>query len=419
MADINSSPILQIDISLPDVDLDLFAAAQSINKLAPFGMANKKPLFSASQLICEKVSPLGRNGKHHRLDLKNKQGTKSFTCLFWNTRNIIPNTGDIVDIVFNPEINVFNGKERLQLILSDWRLSNKDSSAANTTKINPATSIAPLIEVATHEPAQVNTQAASLNAPISRASVPPLNNKLENPKSSKINFIDLRHFSNAKEITTTAITKLGNSLGIFSEKTESSSSSTFDRLSLPERPHLLIQQFPPSLAVWKQIVTTSGANKIYLLGTDESENTNAAIFIKRMLGLVRYVINKKSGAVETNRIATALGTTDIASALALALLRKIDLLDWYTDDGIIYLDLLNIPAEQDIKQLNEYHQLEEVLKQIIQFRLWCKTASISEIESMISKGDNKSPLNNALEFVPEINNPVTNTLEEYAFNRQY
>ncbi len=41
MSNINSAPVLHLDLILQDMDFDLFASAQSINKLAPFGMENK------------------------------------------------------------------------------------------------------------------------------------------------------------------------------------------------------------------------------------------------------------------------------------------------------------------------------------------------------------------------------------------
>lgn len=96
------------------------------------------------------------------------------------------------------------------------------------------------------------------------------------------------------------------------------------------------------------------------------------------------------------------------------MLRRIELVDWYTDDGIIYLDLLDTPVEHEIKQLTEYHQLEDILKQINQFRLWCANASLNEIESMISNGVSKPSEINQTEFSPNLN-PITNTVEEYAF----
>jgi len=416
MANTNSAPILNIDLALADMGTDLFACAISMNRLAPFGMENKKPLFTANKLLCDKVSSLGKNGKHHRLDLKDQQTNKSFSCVFWNTNNIIPTAGDSIDIVFTPEINVFNGNERLQLVLSDWQLANDNGHAS--IALEPSKNAADSVKETTKEISIVNIEAQT--QPIGGTSIPQpiIIDATPSAKDiSKPSLIDLRHFENARKITSTAVAKLGNNLAIFSEQTNSKQfSETFDRLSLPKRPHLLIQQFPPSLAVWKEIATISGANKIYILGDGDSDSTTVTEFIKRMLGIIRFVVNKKSGVVQATQIAAALGSTDVASALALTLLRKIELIDWYADDGTIYVDLLNTPLEQEIKQLTEYHQLDQILQQVNQFRHWCANASLNELESMLFKVIDHSPEINKQEFSPDnMTNPTINTLEEYAF----
>lgn len=355
-----STPRVSIDVTLDDTTIDLFACAKSLTKLAPFGMENKKPLFYAGKLSCHKVSPLGRQGKHHKLDLVDPETNAIFSCVFWNTQNIIPSITEVIDIVFTPEINVFNGKERLQLVLADWRLSTLNLQIIDN-KVSPQESIEEIIDLT---PPSTPTKVASI--------------------SGKQSLTDLRHFDNNKKIVSTAINTLGDNLAIFSEEAEASlAPRTFDRLSLPKRPHLLIKQFPPSPTVWQQVITTSGANKIYILGDDKSTLTDSASLIKRLIGLIRFVVNKKSGAVEASRISAALATTDLASALGLAILRKTELIDWYSDEGLIYLDLLDHPSESDIRQMSEYTQLEDVLKQINQFRQWCAAASIEDLQTTI------------------------------------
>ncbi len=376
MANKSRAPIINVDVTLEDTTVDLFAFAKTLTKLAPFGMENKKPIFYASKLSSSKISPLGREGKHHRLDLIDKQNDQTFSCVFWNTNNIVPTTDDVIDIIFTPEINTFNGKERLQLVLADWRLSNPKTVAttAESTISDPV-----LIKLTI--PETVKPSAVTVNdLPLLK----PAETVESLVTSTKQNWIDLRHFEKSNKIVATAITTLGDKLSIFSEEIDNSLSiKAFDRLSLPKRQHLLIKQFPPSPAVWQQIVTTSGANKIYILGDSGAQPIDSTSLVKRLMGLVRFVVNKKSGEAQASRIAAALATTDLACALALALLRKLELVDWYSDQGMIYFDLLDNPMEKDIKQISEYNQLEEILKQINQFRLWCASASLNDLNKRI------------------------------------
>ncbi len=360
------APVLNIDLSFEDLSMDFFAFTESMNKLAPFGMGNKKPLFYAKKLLCEKSTPLGRENKHRRLDLSDKDAGANFSCLFWNARNTIPEPGALIDIVFTPEINVFNGRQRLQLILSDWRLSGKNGHMETSV---PAVAVPEKTRTDSEEP----------------VGAPDVGARLAEPAALQVIWHDLRHIENENEIIRQAIAKMRTELSIFSEQTDhAQSATTFDRVNMPRKAHLLIRQYPPSIAVWKQIITASGAGKIYLISKQEPEQITAPTFIKHLLGLIRYVVNKKSGSVESKRVAAALSTTDVASALGLALLSKINLLEWYADEGIVYLDLLDNPVEQEIKHLTEYYQLTEVLQQINLFRSWCANATIEELQQAIA-----------------------------------
>lgn len=376
LANKNPAPIVNIDVVLDDTSLDLFSCAKNITKLAPFGMENKKPLFYTSKLSCQKISPLGRQGKHHRLDLLDKESNKTFSCVYWNSNQVIPESDELIDIVFTPEINNFNNKERLQLVLSDWRTSVPALSVTgNVTNTNTQISA---------KENQENNKITAESEKISAASIAPI----PIPIITEKNWVDLRHFENSTKMVSTAINTLGDKLAIFSEEAEKSlPTETFDRLSMPERQHLLIKQFPPSAAVWQQIVKASGAAKIYILGNSNTQIIDSTSLIKRLTGLLRFVVNKKSGEVEANRIATALGTTDLACALALALLRKIELIDWYSDEGTIYVEMLDSPQDSDLKQLQEYNQLEQVLKQINQFRSWCASAPLKSLQEAIFRNE--------------------------------
>ncbi len=37
----------------------------------------------------------------------------------WNTQGIVPPDGQRIDVAFTPEVNSYNGRDRLQLVLTD------------------------------------------------------------------------------------------------------------------------------------------------------------------------------------------------------------------------------------------------------------------------------------------------------------
>ncbi len=415
------APILNIDVSMEDMAIDFFAVAEELNKLSPFGMENKKPLFYAHEMQCEKATPLGRENKHQRLDLLDKKTKAKFSCVFWNAHNIVPGNDSLIDIVFTPEINTFNGRQRLQLVLADWQMSN-GNHPPNQMDASPETALSPASLDIGNQPAQIaaEVQVSQVHkTPIISASA-------EQVLSESTVWHDLRPRENETDLVEKALAKLGNNLAVFCEKTGVSYSyPVFDRISIPAKEHLLVLQFPPSPEIWSEIINKSGANKIYVIGKQENSPVDAPAFIKRLLGLIRYVVNKKSGSVEARRIAAALGTTDVASALGLALLRQLHFIDWYADEGMIYLDLLNNPDEQDIKHLTEYYQLDGVLKEISAYRLWCTKASLKDLQERVRKanGADKEKIDPLMEITaqPESNDIVSkmsNLTDQYMSDAQ-
>ena len=128
-------PMLKIDcqIDLGDLTWSLF---EEISKLEPFGIGNPRPLFLTRNLRVIRVRQVGNGQKHLKLkldDLKtksieNKEVEVSppsptfdgigFNLGFWGQQL---REGDVVDLVYNLDKNVWNGEEILQLKVKDLR----------------------------------------------------------------------------------------------------------------------------------------------------------------------------------------------------------------------------------------------------------------------------------------------------------
>jgi hypothetical protein len=94
---------------------------------------------------------------------------------------------------------------------------------------------------------------------------------------------------------------------------------------------------------------------------------------------VRYTINQKDGQVEGDKLTNVMGASKMSVALALTAFKKVHWVDWFSENGMIYLDLLGEPASR-VEDTPEYKQLAQTLDQVRKFRLWCKECSIKELQ---------------------------------------
>ena len=194
---------------------------------------------------------------------------------------------------------------------------------------------------------------------------------------------DLRQHQ-ATDVLTRAISKLGANLAVFGESCQAVAGVEFvDRTTVCDKLHLIFAQFPPNTEVFEGVLTRCGAQHIYLLGSATScDYKEPAAFVKRLFGMVRFAINKKEGQVESEKLAAALSASKMSIALGLTILRKINLVDWFSEDGIVHLDLLGEPygAAED---LPEYRQLAASLDAAREFRSWCSTVALKDIQLAI------------------------------------
>ena len=111
-------PIINIDKAVTDKELTV-KNIKDLQKLEPFGEANKMPLFMYKNLKIDSIRSL-TDGKHMKLTLKS-DSNNIITALGFNMGNRAEEflIGDKVDIVGNLEINSFNGMESIQFNLKD------------------------------------------------------------------------------------------------------------------------------------------------------------------------------------------------------------------------------------------------------------------------------------------------------------
>ncbi|MFA6254626.1 MAG: single-stranded-DNA-specific exonuclease RecJ [Patescibacteria group bacterium] len=116
------TPLLKVDltIKLEDVNWELF---DELEKFIPYGEGNPKPIFLASDLTVVEAQTVGQDRKHMRLMVKHTtpiiRKTIGFCFGDWCAKL---KTGDKVDMVFEVDVNEWNGNRELQLKIVDLKI---------------------------------------------------------------------------------------------------------------------------------------------------------------------------------------------------------------------------------------------------------------------------------------------------------
>jgi single-stranded-DNA-specific exonuclease len=110
-------PRIDIDaeVNLSNLARDIFP---QIQKLAPFGQGNPQPTFLSRRVEVLDYRTMGDNGEHLRL--KVKQGGTVWNGVAFGLGNYLTEISPFLDIVYNLEVDLWGGGERLRLNILDF-----------------------------------------------------------------------------------------------------------------------------------------------------------------------------------------------------------------------------------------------------------------------------------------------------------
>ncbi|MCX6810656.1 MAG: single-stranded-DNA-specific exonuclease RecJ [Candidatus Berkelbacteria bacterium] len=115
-------PKLKIDLELHKnkIKINLF---KELEKLEPFGLGNPRPVFITSNIKLISHRLVGRENKH--LQLRFSDGLNEIKGIIFNhdidTKNLLSNSN--YDIVYQPGVNFWNGKNWIDLRIIDLKIS--------------------------------------------------------------------------------------------------------------------------------------------------------------------------------------------------------------------------------------------------------------------------------------------------------
>ena len=102
--------------------------AEELDSLEPFGVGNQTPLFILRDAVVQRIIPLGA-GRHTKLMIY-RDGVILQAVWFGRTTANLPfAVGDTVDLLFQININDYQGLRTLQLIMQDMRPSERYAEA--------------------------------------------------------------------------------------------------------------------------------------------------------------------------------------------------------------------------------------------------------------------------------------------------
>ena len=112
-------------IDFTDANLDL---AEQLRILEPYGVGNPIPSFAVMGVTVAEMVGVSE-GKHTRFTFTDGRGSVSAMCFSNSPSSLGVFVGDIVDILFNIDINEWYGKKSVQFIIRDIRISKAQTDA--------------------------------------------------------------------------------------------------------------------------------------------------------------------------------------------------------------------------------------------------------------------------------------------------
>ena len=114
-------PKIMIDVPMPMSYLSKKLTEQ-LKVLEPFGKGNSKPLFAQKNLRAVGIRVLGRNRNVAKMLLIDENGIKMDAVYFGEAQEFVDfvQAHDTISVTYYPEINVFQGRENLQVVIKNY-----------------------------------------------------------------------------------------------------------------------------------------------------------------------------------------------------------------------------------------------------------------------------------------------------------
>ena len=134
-------PVLRLDKSLSFAEINL-GLAKEIKALAPFGKGNPAPLFGSKGIRADRIDLIGKDKNILRMTLSEPQSGIRLSAISFDgysqlkemLQELYPEEdcgkmilssqlADLLDIVYSIDVNTYNGRSSVQLVIKDFRFA--------------------------------------------------------------------------------------------------------------------------------------------------------------------------------------------------------------------------------------------------------------------------------------------------------
>ena len=256
-------PTIEVDLKLEPSDVSE-QLIQDLEIFEPFGASNPNPVFAVENLRVKEKKLMGQEKNH--LKLICEANGHEYTCVWWKVGDIGVNNGDVIDILFHPSINEFNGNTYLQMIVEDIHSDaieyEKDVEPQNELRIYDHRRKTDILK-------QVDDYV----------------------KTSKLN---IKIFAESKIV----IDKLKDYNAL--------SSRIFNRNTLTACDAIMFFDYPTDKQLLSTIFEQTSANYLHIMSYDV-KHFSAEELIKTSIKMLKYAVNYNNGVVELYKFASFLG----------------------------------------------------------------------------------------------------------------
>lgn len=114
-------PKIMIDVPMP-ISYLTKQLTEQLKVLEPFGKGNTKPLFAQKHLRAMGIRILGRNRNVAKMLLMDEHGNKMDAVYFGEASEFVTfvQTHETISVTYYPEINVYQGRETLQIVIKNY-----------------------------------------------------------------------------------------------------------------------------------------------------------------------------------------------------------------------------------------------------------------------------------------------------------
>ena len=296
---VREEPTLPIDawLGLDEINLEF---AESLEALAPFGAGNPALTLATHKVSLRSVATIGKAREHLRLTVEDENGNVQSLLWWGGAGSELPEEGSKFDIAYSLRASTFRGAKQVTLQFEDFRIVAEAPPELRKRKIEivdyrgePATLVASIQE----------------HTPTGR---PGLQIWAEGPDRAK-----------------------GKG-----------------RFDLQPADELAVYTTPAAPTELKAVLETVRPQKVYLFGVSPASE-KADVFLARLAGLAKFVINQKGGKVTVGELAVVTGQREGTIRLGL---------EWLAAGG--HISIQRDAAQETVRlsagnsELNQYLQRE-------------------------------------------------------------